>query len=182
MVGLNDDAEKVLPSIFQKENDVVYIIGDTEKEFGGSLYLKELFGKVEGTLPKIDYEKERKLWDFVIEANKRGLLKAAKDIGVGGLAISLAKMAAKSGMGFVGNFCFDDSRDIFSETFSRALVEIDPKDMHALEELANEIGIHATPLGTIGGPKFCLCEIEMDMERLQDIYFNTFKRAIERDL
>ncbi len=182
MVGLNDDAEKVLPSIFQKENDVVYIIGDTEKEFGGSLYLKELFGKVEGTLPKIDYEKERKLWEFVIEANKRGLLKAAKDIGVGGLAISLAKMAAKSGMGFVGNFCFDDSRDIFSETFSRALVEIDPKDMHALEELANEIGIHATPLGTIGGPKFCLCEIEMDIKRLQDIYFNTFKRAIERDL
>ncbi len=182
MVGLNDDAEKVLPSIFQKENDVVYIIGDTEKEFGGSLYLKELFGKVEGALPKIDYEKERKLWDFVIEANKRGLLKAAKDIGVGGLAISLAKMAAKSGIGFVGNFCFDDSRDIFSETFSRALVEIDPKDMHALEELAEEIGIHALPLGTIGGPKFCLCEIEMDMERLQDIYFNTFKRAIERDL
>ena len=182
MVGLNDDAEKVLPSVFQKENDVVYIIGDTEKEFGGSLYLKELFGKVEGTLPKIDYEKERKLWDFVIEANKRGLLRAAKDIGVGGLAISLAKMAAKSGMGFVGNFCFDDSRDIFSETFSRALVEIDPKNMHALEELANEIGIHATPLGTIGGPKFCLCDVEMDMDKLQDIYFNTFKRAIERDL
>ena len=182
MVGLNDDAEKVLPSIFQKENDVVYIIGDTEKEFGGSLYLKELFGKVEGTLPKIDYDKERKLWDFVIEANKRGLLRAAKDIGVGGLAISLAKMAAKSGMGFVGNFCFDDSRDIFSETFSRALVEIDPKNMHALEELANEIGIYATPLGTIGGPKFCLCDVEMDMERLKDIYFNTFKRAIERDL
>ena len=182
MVGLLDDANKVLPSIFQEENDVVYIIGDTEKEFGGSLYLKELFGKVEGELPKIDYEKERKLWDFVIEANKRGFLKAAKDVGVGGIAISLAKMSAKSGKGFVGNFCFEDSREIFSETFSRALVEIDPKNMHALEELANEIGIHAIPLGTIGGPKFCLCEIEMDVSKLQDIYFNTFKKEIERDL
>ena len=182
MVGLLDDANKVLPSIFQEENDVVYIIGDTEKEFGGSLYLKELFGKVEGELPKIDYEKERKLWDFVIEANKRGFLKAAKDVGVGGIAISLAKMSVKSGKGFVGNFCFEDSREIFSETFSRALVEIDPKNMHALEELANEIGIHAIPLGTIGGPKFCLCEIEMDVSKLQDIYFNTFKKEIERDL
>ncbi len=182
MVGLSDDANKVLPSVFQQENDVIYIIGETFKEFGGSLYLKELFGKVEGELPQIDYEKERKLWDFVIEANKRGLLKAAKDVGVGGIAISLAKMSAKSGKGFVGNFCFEDSREIFSESFSRALVEIDPKNMHALEELANEMGLPAIPLGTIGGPKFCLCEIEMDMERLQDIYFNTFKREIERDL
>ena len=182
MVGLIDDANKVLPSIFQEENDVIYIIGDTEKEFGGSLYLKELFGKVEGVLPKIDYEKEQRLWDFVIEANKRGLLKAAKDVGVGGIAISLAKMSAKSGKGFVGNFCFEDSREIFSETFSRALVEIEPKNMHAIEELANEIGISAIPLGTIGGPKFCLCDIEMDVDKLQDIYFNTFKKEIEREL
>ncbi len=182
MVGLLDDANKVLPSVFQQTNDVVYIVGDTEKEFGGSLYLKELFGKVAGELPKIDYEKELKLWNFVIEANNRGLLKAAKDVGVGGIAIALAKMAAKSGLGFLGNFCFEDSREIFSETFSRALVEIDPKNMHAIEELANEIGIHAIPLGTVGCKEFKLCDITMDMDKLQDIYFNTFKREIERDL
>ena len=182
MVGLNDSQEKVLPSIFQQEEDVVYIVGETAKEFGGSLYLKELFGKVEGELPKIDYDKELKLWEFVIEANKRGLLKAAKDVGVGGIAIALAKMAARSGKGFLGNFCFEDSREIFSETFSRALVEIEPKNMHALEELAKEIGVPVVPLGTIGGPKFCLCDIEMDIKRLQDIYFNTFKKEIEKDL
>jgi len=182
MVGLNQSQEKVLPSYFQKENDIIYIVGDTEKEFGGSLYLKELFGKVAGVLPKIDYEKELKLWDFVIKANQKGLLKAAKDVGVGGIAIALAKMSAVSSKGFLGNFCFEDSREIFSETFSRALVEIDPKDMHAIEELANEIGISAIPLGTIGGKKFTLCDIEMDLEKLKDIYFNTFKKEIERDL
>ncbi|WP_200762142.1 phosphoribosylformylglycinamidine synthase subunit PurL [Nitrosophilus alvini] len=182
MVGVNESQEKVLPSSFQDENDVVYLIGDTEKEFGGSLYFKELFDIVAGELPKIDYEKELKLWKFVIEGNKRGLLKAAKDVGVGGIAISLAKMAAVGDKGFLGNFCFEDSRLIFSETFSRALVEIDPKNMHALEELAAEIGIHAVPLGTIGGNRFTLCDIEMDMEKLKDIYFNTFKKEIERDL
>jgi phosphoribosylformylglycinamidine synthase len=182
MVGLLDDASKVLPSCLQEDEDVVYIIGDTEKEFGGSLYLKELFGKVAGELPKIDYEKERRLWDFVIEANKRGLLKAAKDVGVGGIAISLAKMAAVGNKGFLGNFCFEDSREIFSETFSRALVEIAPQNMHALEELANEIGLHAVPLGTVGGNEFCLCDIKMPLKKLRSIYFNTFKEEIERDL
>ncbi len=182
MVGVNESEDKVLPSCFQEENDIIYIIGDTEKEFGGSLYLKELFGKVAGVLPKIDYEKELKLWDFVIEANKRGLLKAAKDVGVGGIAIALAKMAAVGDKGFLGDFCFEDSREFFSETFSRALVEIEPKNMHAIEELANEIGLSAIPLGTVGGKKFTLCDIEMDMERLKDIYFNTFAKEIERDL
>ena len=182
MVGVNDSQEKVLPSVFQKESDIIYIIGETKKEFGGSLYLKELFGKVAGVLPEIDYEKELKLWQFVLEANRKGLLKAAKDVGVGGIAISLAKMSAISGYGFLGNFCFEDSREIFSETFSRALVEIDPKNMHAIEELANEIGISAIPLGTIGGNRFTLCDIEMDLEKLKDIYFNSFKKEIERDL
>jgi len=50
MVGLNQDANKTLPSSFQKEGSSLYLIGDLKSDFGGSLYMKELFGKVEGTL------------------------------------------------------------------------------------------------------------------------------------
>ena len=180
MVGLNDDENRVLPSHFQKENDIIYLVGETEKEFGGSLYLKELFGEVEGKLPKIDYKKELKLWQFVIEANKRGLLKAAKGVGIGGIAISLAKMAAIGNIGFLGDFCFEDSREIFSETFSRALIEIEPKNMHLLEELANEIDIFIAPLGTVGGKRFTLCDIDIDINKLKEIYYNGFKKEIEK--
>ncbi len=180
MVGLNDDENRVLPSHFQKENDIIYLVGETEKEFGGSLYLKELFGEVEGELPKIDYEKELKLWQFVIEANKRGLLKAAKGVGIGGIAISLAKMAAIGNIGFLGDFCFEDSREIFSETFSRALIEIEPKNMHLLEDLSNEIGIFISPLGTVGGKRFTLCDIDIDINKLKEIYYNGFKKEIEK--
>ncbi|MDR0762501.1 MAG: phosphoribosylformylglycinamidine synthase subunit PurL, partial [Campylobacteraceae bacterium] len=62
MVGLNDDANKVLPSSFQKEGSAVYIAGDTYDEFGGSLYVKLFANAVKGELPKIDYGKELKLW------------------------------------------------------------------------------------------------------------------------
>ncbi|NPA04160.1 MAG: phosphoribosylformylglycinamidine synthase II, partial [Epsilonproteobacteria bacterium] len=174
-----EDASKVLPSHLIQEEDVIYLVGETFKEFGGSLYLKELFGKVAGELPKIDYERELKLWKFIIEGNKKGLFKAAKDVGVGGIAIALAKMCAVGDKGFLGNFCFEDSREIFSESFSRALVEIDPKKMHLVEEFANEIGILAIPLGTVGGNSFELCDIKMPLEKLKDIYFNTFAKEIE---
>ncbi len=179
MVGVIEDASKVLPSHLIQEEDVIYLVGETFKEFGGSLYLKELFGKVAGELPKIDYERELKLWKFIIEGNKKGLFKAAKDVGVGGIAIALAKMCAVGDKGFLGNFCFEDSREIFSESFSRALVEIDPKKMHLVEEFANEIGILAIPLGTVGGNSFELCDIKMPLEKLKDIYFNTFAKEIE---
>ena len=182
MVGLNESEDKVLPSSFQEENSIVYIIGETKKEFGGSLYLKELFNKIAGVLPTIDYKKELNLWSFVIEANKKGLLRAAKDIGVGGIAVSLAKMSALSNKGFLGSFCFEDSREIFSETFSRALIEVDPKNIHQIEELANEKELLIVPIGTVGGNSFNLCDIKMDMEKLKDIYFNSFKKVIQKDL
>ncbi len=41
MVGVNDDANKVLPSCFQEDGNFVYILGDTKSEFGGSLYMKK---------------------------------------------------------------------------------------------------------------------------------------------
>ncbi len=53
--------------------------------------MKKMFDTIGGVHPEVDFEKELKLWDVVIEANKQGLLKAAKDVNVGGLAIALAK-------------------------------------------------------------------------------------------
>ncbi|HIE35212.1 MAG TPA: phosphoribosylformylglycinamidine synthase II, partial [Campylobacterales bacterium] len=79
-------------------------------------------------------------------------------------------------------FCFEDSREIFSETFSRALIEVDPKNIHQIEELANEKELLIVPIGTVGGNSFNLCDIKMDMEKLKDIYFNSFKKVIQKDL
>ncbi|MDR1976130.1 MAG: phosphoribosylformylglycinamidine synthase subunit PurL, partial [Campylobacteraceae bacterium] len=147
MVGLNDDANKVLPSSFTDKNSAIYIVGDTEDEFGGSLYLKVFAKKVCGELPKIDYAKELKLWELVIEANKKGLITAAKDINVGGVAIALAKMSALSKVG--AQVDTGDEKTLFSESFSRALVEV--KEEKTFEELAKKIGINVKAIGKTGG-------------------------------
>ncbi|MBT7273376.1 MAG: phosphoribosylformylglycinamidine synthase subunit PurL, partial [Campylobacteraceae bacterium] len=92
-VGVNDDMNNVLPSHFQAEGNYICILGDTYSEFGGSLLMKELYGKVAGTHPEVDFDKELKLWDTVIDANKANLLESAKDVNVGGIAIAAAKMS-----------------------------------------------------------------------------------------
>ena len=99
MVGVNEDANKVLPSALQEDGNYLYLLGDTKSEFGGSLYMKIIFDKVAGVHPEVDFSKELNLWNTVIEANNEGLLKAAKDVNVGGLAIALAKMAVVGNKG-----------------------------------------------------------------------------------
>jgi phosphoribosylformylglycinamidine synthase len=180
MVGLNDDANKTLPSSFQKEGASLYLIGDTKSDFGGSLYMKELFGKVEGTLAPLDYDKELKLWELVIEANKKGFLNAAKDVNVGGIAIALAKMAAKSKKGVTAKIALNDAKDIFAESFSRAIVEVN--DEAGFEAMAKTIGLNVAKIGTVGGANFTCNDVSKSVEAICERYFNRFAEVIEQDI
>ncbi len=180
MVGVNDDANKVLRSAFQKEGNLVYIVGETKSEFGGSLYMKELYDTVAGKMPEIDYAKELALWDLIIEGNKQGILESAKDLSSGGAAIALAKMCAVSGHGFYGNMKTQKCQDIFSETFHRAVVEVAPEHADAFEALAKDMEVEQ--MGVVGGTLFKLHDIEMPMDQLKKIYYTTFQSVIERDI
>jgi phosphoribosylformylglycinamidine synthase len=182
MVGVNDDQHKVLPSAFRKAGDLLLLIGETRREFGGSIYLKELFKTTGGTLPAIDYDKELALWDLVIEANRKGLLEAAKDLNVGGLAIAAAKMAAVGGMGAKIEADLGESVNIFSESFSRALLEVAPENAETVAKMARERGLACQTVGTVGGDILTVHDVSMPMEKLDDIYYNTFQRIIEQDL
>ena len=183
MVGVNDDENKVLPSCFMENGNSIYILGETKEEFGASLYVKKLYGKVDGVMPEVDFNKELKLWNTVIEANKKGLLKAAKDVNVGGIAIAAAKMAAVGNKGFELNIPLVNDENIFAESLSRALVEVEPQNKAAFEALASDIGIHFQEIGTVGTDEININKsINMDLNELRDIYFNRFKQIIEQDL
>jgi len=180
-VGVNDDENNVLMSSFSKEGNVLYLIGENKSEFGGSLYMKELYGTVAGVIPEIDYKQELALWDLVIEANKKHLLECAKDSSSGGVAIALAKMAATSGLGCDVEMSVSDDRDVFSESMSRAIVEVKPENCEAFEAMLDE-SMSIEKIGTIGGDSVRINDINMSLKQLQDNYFNTFARVIEQDL
>jgi phosphoribosylformylglycinamidine synthase len=179
-VGVNDDQDNVLMSSFQAEGNVLYLLGESKSEFGGSLYMKEICGTVAGTMPVIDYKNELALWDLVIEGNKKHILECAKDASSGGVAIALAKMVATSGLGCDVTMKVEDERDIFAESQSRAIIEVKPENCAAFEAMLN--GLTCEKIGTVGGNSIKVNDIEMSMEALNDNYFNTFKRVIERDI
>jgi phosphoribosylformylglycinamidine synthase len=182
MVGVNEDANKVLPSAFQKNGSTVYLLGDTKAEFGGSLFMKKVYGKVAGTHPEVDFEKELKLWNLVIEANKQGLLNAAKDVNVGGLAISAAKMAVVGNKGVEIIAPLNDAKDIFSETLSRAIVEVSYENEEAFENLVSSVGQYCIKIGKVQGDTIIINGVTKSLEDARNIYFNRFKEVIEQDL
>ncbi|MDD5051682.1 MAG: phosphoribosylformylglycinamidine synthase subunit PurL [Sulfuricurvum sp.] len=180
MVGVNEDQNKVLMSAFQENGHVLYLVGENRSEFGGSLYMKELYNVVAGTIPAIDYDKERALWNLVIEANKKGLLSAAKDCSSGGVAIALAKMACVSDKGVHASIVVDDARDIFAESMSRAIIEVAPENCVAFEAMVGSMACQK--IGTVGGDTFSVNDVTMRLPEMQNIYYNTFKKVIEGDL
>ncbi len=182
MVGLNEDQNKVLPSAFREEGNNIVLIGETKGEFGGSLYIKELFGETVGKLPTFGYEDELKLWELVITANKIGILHAAKDVNIGGVAIALSKMAAVSGKGISAKVSVSQSRDIFDESQSRALVEVSDADLDELLAIASGLGLMAEVVGKVGGDVVKVNDVELPLDTVKDTYFHTFSRTIEQDL
>jgi len=182
MVGVNDSEGNILPSYFQEDGNVILLIGDTTGEFGGSLYIKELFNETVGSLADIDYTKELRLWEFVIEANKDSLLFSAKDVNVGGIAIAVSKMSALSNLGVNINIELENSKDIFDESQHRALIEVSENNVENIAKRAIDLGLTIQKIGRVGGDDVIINNISLSLENLKKTYFGKFLEIIEQDL
>ena len=178
-VGVNEDANASLPSVFTRAGTAIYVLGETKGEFAASLYAKALFDAVGGELAAVDYKKERALWDLVIEANKSGALEFANSVGVGGVAITLAKMACLSGLGAECKFDIKKPNFIFDESFSRAIVGV--KDEAKFESLAAKHGVKFEKIGSVGGDKFKLNDIDEKLSDVSEVYFGEFANIIKKE-
>jgi phosphoribosylformylglycinamidine synthase len=181
-VGVNDNMNKVLTSHFKKEGSTVYLLGDTNGSFGGSLYMKKMYGKVAGEHPEVDFEKELALWNLIIDSNTLEYLQAAKDVNVGGIAIAAAKMAVAGNIGVNITVPLEDNKNIFDESLSRAIVEVAYEDEADFEAFINKYNVNCTKIGTVGGDMISINGIKKSLSDAQDIYYNRFKEIIEQDL
>jgi phosphoribosylformylglycinamidine synthase subunit II (EC 6.3.5.3) len=102
VLGRITDVSKANKAVW-RDRDKIYIWGVTRGEVGGSEYLKRVHGLVAGSPPAVDYEAERKIVEVV--QTWLGRLTGASDVGLGGLAAVLAKMAVNSGIGAEVDIC-----------------------------------------------------------------------------
>src|SRR2546423_10139850 len=91
MVGLIEDLAHVTRATFRHDGDSILLLGDIGGELGGSEYLATIHGKVIGTPPQCDLERERSVIDVLLKAIRAGLVSSAHDCSDGGIAIALAE-------------------------------------------------------------------------------------------
>lgn len=91
MVGLITDLDHITTQHFKNAGDLIYLVGETKGEFGGSELQKLLYGRIFGKAPEIDMQVERERQAQVLAAIRTGIVQSAHDLSEGGLAVALAE-------------------------------------------------------------------------------------------
>jgi phosphoribosylformylglycinamidine synthase II len=151
-LGIIDDVNKTVTMDFKSPGNLIYLVGDTKEELGGSIYL-DTFGLLGQSVPTLDAKKSLKTFIALYESIKKGFVRSVHDCSEGGLAVSLTEMAFAGDLGakisldkvrYQGKTKRDDSI-LFSESNGRFVVEVDPKNQKRFETSLKGIS-----LGLIG--------------------------------
>ncbi len=160
MVGLLEDADARLTQWFDAPGDAVFLAGADRLGvgIGGSLYLKEVHGKLEGTPPPVDLDHEKRLQRFLAAAAGEKLLSSAHDLAEGGFACALAECCITRPAGPIGAKVASPYAEtlrpdfaMFSESQGAVLLSCPPGKKDALLGAADRFRIKMVELGNVGG-------------------------------
>ena len=157
VVGLVEDASRVLGRSFRAAGDSIVLLGETYDELGGSEYLRTIHGQVKGEPPRLDLSKERALIDLLVKAASDDAIRSAHDPSDGGIAVTLAECAFDTGgIGCDVDLPAAGSRvdaTLFSESASRAVVTVGEDGVERLLTMAASAGVPARVIGRTGGSR-----------------------------
>ncbi|MCD6300048.1 MAG: phosphoribosylformylglycinamidine synthase subunit PurL [Dehalococcoidales bacterium] len=149
-ISVMEDVSRAVSMDFKKSGDLIYIVGTTQNEMGGSEYFK-INGFVGNSVPKVNPYQGKKLMAHLSEATRKGLVRACHDCSEGGIGVAIAEMAFAGGLGAtvylesvpLGEPIDRDDFILFSESNSRFLVEVAPEKQDEFEELMSGVSFAA---------------------------------------
>jgi phosphoribosylformylglycinamidine synthase len=123
--------------------------------FGSSEYAKVVLGGIWGQPPPLDLDAEADLHTLLQALAAKKLVRSARDISDGGIAVSLAQAAFRNGIGATveqdPSLMVHPLFGLFSEPASTMLVTTHAENFSRIEALANEYSFFAARIGTTGG-------------------------------
>ena len=182
MVGLFDTLEHVTPNTFQSAGDLVYLIGETKAEFGGSELQNLLIGKYEGKAPILDLDIEVKRQEQLLQAIHDGLVESAQDVAEGGLAVKLAEsLFNEKGLGVKVSLTGDATTALFSESQSRFVVTVKAENKDQFEQVMKD----AVQIGVVTDEQKLMIEIddvnviEENIDQLNEVWQNALPSSLK---
>ncbi len=184
-IGVIDDINKSISIDPKFPGDLVYILGETNEELGGSEYsaLNKTSG---GSVPIVEAKKNKKLYQSYYNAVQKKLIASGISIGRGGLGVAIAKKAISGMLGIelrlkgLPGRTKNDNYALYSESQGRILATIDPKNKKEFEKIMKgniiyELGIITKePKIKILGMNVNTI-VNIDLNKAVDSYRKTFR-------
>ncbi|WP_455364777.1 phosphoribosylformylglycinamidine synthase subunit PurL [[Eubacterium] cellulosolvens] len=185
-VGIIPDVRQAVTMDLKAPSDVLYILGETKKELGGSHY--HLINNVRGgTVPRVNVASAKKMYRAMIKAIDLSLVKACHDCSEGGIGVAASEMAIAGDLGIhlslqhiPSSSIQNNDQLLFSESNSRLLAEVSPRDTEKFEALMN--GLPLSRIGEITADRRLIITglnrkrvIEEKVPELREVWKHTFQ-------
>lgn len=140
-VARHPDVRKSVTMDVKAPGDLVYLVGRTHRELGGSQYARQL-GWSGGRVPQVNLPEAREQYRALHRAIMAELVASCHDCSEGGLAVALAEMAFAGGYGLAVRLAeVPDTGErrpdevLFGESASRLVVTVAPGDRRVFEDV-----------------------------------------------
>ena len=152
-IGVCEDIRECVTVDLKEAGNLLYLIGDTKKELGGSEYYK-LRGVEGGIVPRTDPKVLKRSMVALLDTMKAGLVASCHDLSEGGLAVAVCEMSmgGDSGVyidiGAVNPELRSDYK-LFSESNTRWVVEVQRAVAGRFEALMATHDVCIIEIGTV---------------------------------
>ncbi|MEU4090813.1 phosphoribosylformylglycinamidine synthase subunit PurL [Streptomyces sp. NPDC026673] len=153
VLGVIDDVTRRTPVALKDQGQLLYLLGDTKEELGGSAWSQAIHDHLGGLPPAVDLEREKLLGEILISASRDGMIDAAHDLSDGGLVQAVVESCLRGGNG--ARLVVPDGLDpfvfLFSESAGRAVVSVPRSEELRFTDMCGARGLPATRIGVVDG-------------------------------
>jgi phosphoribosylformylglycinamidine synthase subunit PurL len=197
ILGILEDASKVMKIAFRNEGDVILLLDGAEaapkpeanfQEFSSSEYAKTIRGIVAGEPPAIDLAAEKRLIDCLVGLADEGTVQSAHDVSDGGLAVTLTESCfAADGVGAEVRIEGEASAEhaLFGERGARAIVSVASAQVAAVLKSARQYNVRAREIGKVTGDNTLRIEykghvaVSAPLAELKDVWAHSLERYLK---
>jgi phosphoribosylformylglycinamidine (FGAM) synthase-like enzyme len=160
-LGLVDSLTAPPPGIALVAGQRVMAIGPDAVSLGGSRWAVQCRDHRGGGLAPLDLDLHARLLPLVAGLVNEAVVDGIHDVSEGGIAVALAEMAVRSGVGCRVGLGVSDSRSashvaLFGEGPSRVVVSVDAARVEELERRCAAAEVPLSDLGTAGGDRLVI--------------------------
>jgi phosphoribosylformylglycinamidine synthase subunit PurL len=198
MVGLIPDMSRICGQAWQKQGDLIYLLGRrldaTEGvTLGASEYLATIHNTVAGKPPIVDFDLEKQVQSACREGINQAWVNSAHDCAEGGVAVALAEACIGANLGAQINLALPSNASLrwdtvlFGESGARIIVSVAPENAAAIEAfLEQNLGQSWQKIGQVANTETGLRVytadnvplIDASMTDVSDRYHNAIERRL----